>query len=109
MKGFSVPRYLNRHVVSDLFRALNFFGDVSCPVLLIGRRDEAAQLNRAIKGFHVYPVELIFDVSSQRGVDTDGSVLIISFLTCALLVATFDGGRGGRWGWGGAAGHAQEQ
>ncbi len=105
----SVPRYLNRDVVSDLLRALNFSGDISRPVLLIERRDKAAQLNRAIESFHVYPVELIFDVLSQRGVDAGGSVLIVSFLPCALLVATLDGGRGGRRGWGRAASHAQEQ
>jgi hypothetical protein len=60
----SVPRYLNRDVVSDLFRALNFSGDVSGPVLLVDGRDKSAQLNRAIERFHLYPIELIFDVLS---------------------------------------------
>jgi hypothetical protein len=105
----SVPRYLNRDVVSDLFRALNFSGDVSGPVLLVDGRDKSAQLNRAIERFHLYPIELIFDVLSQRSVDADRSVLIVNSLASGLLVATLGGGRGGDGWWSRAAGHAQKQ
>ena len=104
-----VPRYLNRDVVSDLFRALNFSGDVSGPVLLVDGRDKSAQLNRAIERFHLYPIELIFDVLSQRSVDADRSVLIVNSFASGLLVATLGGGRGGDGWWSRAAGHAQKQ
>jgi hypothetical protein len=94
-----IQRLFDRDIIYDRSHGCDFLGEVSGPILLISRIDEAAQLNLALERFHTYSVVLILAVFCQRRLDAGRSVLIVNSLTRALLVATA----------GGAAGHAHEQ
>ena len=51
-------------LLATSFTPVNFFGEVSGAILLVSGIDEAAQLNRALKRFHIYSVIFILRVVS---------------------------------------------